>query len=277
MKLSAYKALLEECPRTAMIFDLTERFPRGPLAKLRPKHYEVTEREDWRGRIDRTVHDDAFVGGENGYDLFEIYELAKKGWWTSDLRALTTQVEGAGMGRQHMVCDENGDYQYNGVRQIFKDGPQLTRRLRTLEERLRRVRKIVEAKSKANLYGMSVGRMEKPVYLFADSEETARMQFDLMLKAAFVSGAERKAFHTGYRFTERGELNVDSRFHGPSHGPHEIMELNQACSAKLREINEARKTQIEELKIAIEAGEELAQMIDMFTINTCAQTFEGKA
>ena len=32
-----------------------------------------------------------------------------------------------------------------------------------------------------------------------------------------------------------------------------------------------------ELLTAIEASEELAQMIDMFTINTCAQTFEEKA
>lgn len=277
MKLSAYKALLVENPHTAMIVDLTERFPRGPKAALRPKHYEVTEREDWRGRIDRTVHDDAFVAGENGYDLFELYALAKKSWWTSDLRQLTTRIEDAGMGRRHMECDENGDYQYNGVRQIFKDGPQLTRRLRTLEERLRGVRKIVEAKSQANLYGMEVGRMQNPVYLFADSEATAQIQFDLMLKAAFTSSAERKAFHTSYRYTERGELDVNTRFHGPSHGPHEIMALNQKCTDKLREVNKERLAKIEELKIAIEAAEELAQMIDMFTINTCAQTFEEKA
>ena len=277
MKLSAYKALIEECPRTAMIFDLTERFPRGPLAKLRPKHYTVTERENWRGRIDRTVHDDAFVGGEFGYDLFTLYELAKKSWWTNDLHVLTTSVPDAGMGRKHWDYDESGNSVETGKRDLFKYGPQLTRRLRTLEERFRRVRKIVEAKSQANLYGMNVGRMEKPVYLFADSEETARIQFDLMLKAAFESGADRKAFHTSYRYTERGDLDVHSRFHGPSHGPHEIMELNQQCTDKLREINQERLAKIEELKTAIEAAEELAQMIDMFTINTCAQTFEEKA
>jgi len=277
MKLSAYKALIEECPRTAMIFDLTERFPRGPKAALRPKHYTVTEREDWRGRIDRTVHDDAFVGGENGYDLFTLYGLAKQSWWTSNLRDLTTSVPDAGMGRKHTERDADWNIVETGKRDLFKYGPQLTRRLRTLEERLRRVRKIVEAKSEANLYGMDVGRMEKPVYLFADSEETARMQFDLLLKASFESGADRKAFHTGYRYQEGGALDVRARFHGPSHGPHEIMELNQICSAKLREINEERRAKIEELKIAIEAAEELAQMIDMFTINTCAQTFEEKA
>ena len=81
----------------------------------------------------------------------------------------------------------------------------------------------------------------------------------------------------GYRFKDGGDLDVHSRFHGPSHGPHEIMDLNEQCSDKLREVNKERLAKIEELKIAIEAAEELAQMIDMFTINTCAQTFEEKA
>ena len=276
MKLSAYKALLEECPRTAMIFDLTERFPRGPLAKLRPKHYEVIEHESWRGTR-REVKDGAFVGGENGYDLFTLYELAKKSWWTSDLRDLTTSVPDAGMGREHTDYDANGEPVKNGKRQLFKYGPQLTRRLNTLESRLRTVRKLVEDKSQASLYGMSVGNMAADVYLFADSEEGAKVQYDLMLAAAFNSAASRKAFRTGYGYDEETGPTVRARFHGPSHGPHEIMEKNQACAAKLREINAERMEKIEELKIAIEASEELAQMIDMFTINTCAQTFEGKA
>ncbi len=273
MKLSAYKALLLENPRTAMIFDLTERFPRGPLAKLRPKHYEVIEHESWRG-THREVKDDAFVGGENGYDLFTLYELAKKSWWTSDLRDLTTSVPDAGMGRKHTTRDDEYNVVETGRRQLFKYGPQLTRRLNTLESRLRAVRKIVEQKSQANLYGMQVGRMEAPVYLFADSEATANIQYELMLKASFDSAGSKNAFHTGYRYSEDTGVAFDARFHGPSHGPHEIMELNQQCTNKLRSINEERKAKIAELLVAIEASEELAQMIDMFTINTCAQTFE---
>ena len=273
MKLSAYKELLKECPRTAMIFDLTERFPRGPLAKLRPKHYEVIEHESWRGTR-REVKDDAFVGGENGYDLFKLYELAKKSWWTNDLRDLETSVEGAGMGRKHYEYDADGNNVETGRRMVFKYGPQITRRLNLLESRLRAVRKIVENKSEANLYGLTVGSMDADVYLFADSEQGAQVQYDLMLKAAFDSAAKRKAFRTGYSYSEENGAQIRSRFHGPSHGPHEIMEKNQECSAKLREINLKRLEKIEELKIAIEASEELAQMIDMFTINTCAQTFE---
>ena len=276
MKLSAYKELLLECPRTAMIFDLTERFPRGPKAKLRPKHYDVIEHESWRG-VRREVKDGAFVGGEFGYDLFTLYELAKKSWWTSNLRDLTTSVPGAGMGRKHTDYDSEGNSVPTGKSQLFKYGPQITRRLNLLESRLRTVRKLVEYKSEANLYGMTVGNMEADVYLFADSEEGAKVQYDVMLKAAFNSAAERKAFRTGYSYDEVEGPRVHARFHGPSHGPHEIMEKNQECAAKLREINATRLAKIEELKIAIEAAEELAQMVDMFTINTCAQTFEEKA
>lgn len=277
MKLSAYKALIEECPRTAMIFDLTERFPRGPLAKLRPKHYTVIERENWRGRVDREVKDDAFVGGEYGYDIFKLYELTKRSWWTSDLRDLATSVPGAGMGRKHTEYGPEGNYVETGRAQLFKYGPQLTRRLRTLESRLRAVKKIVESKSEANLYGMQVGAMEAPVYLFADSRETAKIQYDLMLKASFNNACERGAFNKGWRYDETEGPEVNATFHGPSHGAHEIMELNEICSDKLRVLNEQRKKQIANLLIAIEASEELAQMIDMFTINTCAQTFEKKA
>ena len=276
MKLSSYKELIKENPRTAMIFDLTERFPRGPKAALRPKHYEVVETETWRG-THREVKDDAFVGGENGYDLFDLYKLAKKSWWTSDLRDLSTSVPGAGMGRKHTEYGPEGNIVETGRAQLFKYGPQLTRRLRTLEERLRAVKKIVESKSEANLYEMQIGHLPKPVYLFADSNATAMIQYELMLKASFDSAGARKAFHTGYRYNEESGVDARANFHGPSHGPHEIMELNQLCSSELRAENEKRKAKIAELLTSIEAAEELAQMVDMFTINTCAQTFEEKA
>lgn len=276
MKLSAYKQLLKESPRTAMIFDLTERFPRGPKAVLRPKHYEVIEHEHWRGNH-REVKDDAFVGGENGYDLFELYELAKRSWWTNDLVQLTTHIEGAGMGRIHHARDDQGNNVPTGLRQVFKSGPQITRRLRTLESRLRAVQKIVESKSKANLYGMQVGQLAERVYLFADSTETAKIQYELMLKASFDSAAVRKAFHAGWGYREETGVTVEARFSGPSHGPHEIMEKNQTLSLALREANKKRREKIAELETAIEAADDLAQMVDMFTINTCAQTFEEKA
>ena len=270
MKLSAYKALLAECPETAMIVDLTERFPRGPKAALRPKDYTVTEKE-YSWRVERTVHDDAFVGGENGYTLEQLHELTKKSWWSSSLDGLKTRVKDAAYGVEIRQRKESfGEYEGTGEYRMFKSGAMTTRRLRTLENRLRRVVKIVEHKSAHNLYSVSVGRCSKPVYMFADNEETARMQYDLLLSTAFNSAAARKGIDKGYSYNEE---SVDQRYHfsGPSQGVHEIMEHNEKFSSKLREENAARLAKIEELKEAILAAEELAQMVEMFTINSCAQ------
>ena len=269
MKLSAYKALLAECPYTAMIVDLTERFPRGPKAALRPKDYQVTEKfYSWR--TERTVHDDAFVGGENGYPLETLHELTKKSWWDSSIDQLRTRVKDAALGGE--IRRRNDDYEYVGTGEyrVFKYGAQTTRRLRTLKDRLRRVVKLVEQKSAHNLYAVSVGRCDKPVYMFADNEETARMQYELLLSTAFNSAAERKGIDKGYSYRDEP---VDQRYHfqGPSQGVHEIMEHNEVFTAYLREQNESRLAKIEELKGAIVAAEELAQMVEMFTINSCAQ------
>ena len=269
MKLSAYKALLAECPYTAMIVDLTERFPRGPKAALRPKDYQVTEKfYSWR--TERTVHDDGFVGGENGYPLETLHELTKKSWWDSSIDQLRTRVKDAALGGE--IRRRNDDYEYVGTGEyrVFKYGAQTTRRLRTLKDRLRRVVKLVEQKSAHNLYAVSVGRCDKPVYMFADNEETARMQYELLLSTAFNSAAERKGIDKGYSYRDEP---VDQRYHfqGPSQGVHEIMEHNEVFTAYLREQNESRLAKIEELKGAIVAAEELAQMVEMFTINSCAQ------
>ncbi len=270
MKLSAYKALLAECPHTAMIVDLTERFPRGPKAALRPKDYTVTEREyGWDDRIERTVHDDAFVGGENGYTLEQLHALSKKSWWSSSLENLKTRVKDAALGRDIRVRNDDYEFEPTGEYRLFKSGAQITRRLRTLESRLRRVVKIVEQKSEHNLYSVQVGRCRASVYMFADNEETAKMQYDLLLSTAFNSAAARKGIDKGYSYDDQ----VEQRYHfrGPSQGVHEIMEHNEQFSAKLREENAARLAKIEELKEAIQAAEELAQMVEMFTINSCAQ------
>jgi len=271
MKLSAYKALLAECPHTAMIVDLTERFPRGPKAALRPKDYTVTEREyGWNDRIERTVHDDAFVGGENGYTLEQLHALTKKSWWSSSLENLKTRVKDAALGREIRKPNEDYEYVPTGEHRLFKSGPQTTRRLRTLENRLRRVVKIVEHKSEHNLYSVHVGRCSKPVYMFADNEETARMQYELLLSTAFNSAADRKGIDRGYSYNDD---TVEQRYHfsGPSQGVHEIMEHNEKFTTSLRNQNAARLAKIEELKTAIIAADELVQMVEMFTINSCAQ------
>jgi len=269
MKVSAYKMLIHENKRNAMIFDLTERFPRGPKAKLRAKHYNKLN--EW-GANAHAPESDELIGGDLGYDLFELYALCKEGWWNSDLESLTTAIEDCGMGRQ--VWDYESRERKNEWH-IFKSGPQVTRRLRRLETRLREVRKRVEQKSNANLYSVRIGSLNQMVSMFGDSDEHVKMQYELLLKGGFEAAAETVLMTRGggYYSNDISECNFNAKFNGPSHGPHEIMAANQEFTTALQ----ARKTEmlnkIEDLKKAITAADDLCQLVDMFTINSCAQQF----
>ena len=266
MKVSAYKMLIHENKRNAMIFDLTERFPRGPKAKLRAKHYNA--KNEWGGNA-LAPESDELIGGELGYDLFELYELCKQSWWSSNLEEIYTKIEDCAMGPQ--VWDYEARERKNEWH-VFKRGPQITRRLRRLESRLREVRKRVEQKSNANLYGIRVGSLNQVVSMFGDSEEHVKMQYDLLLKGGFEAAAETVLMNRG-GWGETTECQIRTQFNGPSHGPHEIMAANQEFTAALQ----ARKTdmlnKIEDLKKAINAADDLCQLVDMFTINSCAQQF----
>ena len=268
MKVSAYKMLIHENKRNAMIFDLTERFPRGPKAKLRKKHYPTTKNE-WGGNL-LVPEGDELIGGELGYDLFELYALCKEGWWNSDLESMRTEIEDCGMGSQTYNYDSR---EFVKEWAIFKTGPQVTRRLRRLETRLRKVRDIVEQKSDSNLYSIKVGNLRQEVMMFGDSEEHVKTQYGLLLQAGFEAAADTELMSRGGYYENDDECRVHARFQGPSHGPHEIMEANQTFTEALK----ARKTdminKIEDLKKAIEATDDLCQLVDMFTINSCAQQF----
>jgi hypothetical protein len=269
MKVSAYKMLITENKRNAMIFDLTERFPRGPKAKLRAKHYNKTN--EWGGNA-LAPESKELIGGDLGYDMFELYSLCKEGWWSSDLEAITTKIEDCAMGLQ--VWDYETRERTNEWH-VFKRGPQITRRLRRLESRLREVRKMVEEKSNANLYGVQIGNMNQVVSMFGDSEEHVKMQYDLLLKAGFEAAADTVLMGRGgyYSSDSEGECRVNARFQGPSHGPHEIMEANQEFTKAIQVKKTNMLTKIEELKLAINACDDLCQLVDMFTINSCAQQF----
>tara|TARA_B100000212_G_C27382583_1_gene537760 strand:+ start:1240 stop:2073 length:834 start_codon:yes stop_codon:yes gene_type:complete len=269
MKVSSFKTLQLKDPRTAMIFDLTERFPRGPKAKLRAKHYKA--KDDW----DRNLHvptSDDLIGGELGYDLFELYDLCKENWWVSDLECLTVDIKDCAMGSQ-VYNYETRDYEKQWS--LFKRGPQITRRLRRLESRLRLVRKLVEEASNANLYAVRVGNLNQNVSMFGDSEEHVKMQFDLLLKGGFEAAADTVLMSRGGGYYGDGpdECSFNARFTGPSHGPHEIMAANQTFTTAMQAKKTEMLNKIEDLKKAITACDDLCQLVDMFTINSCAQQF----
>ena len=268
MKLSSFKTLQLKDPRTAMIFDLTERFPRGPKAKLRAKHY--TTKNAWGENLHVPTSDD-LIGGDLGYDLFELYELCKKSWWNDDLLTLTVDTQDCAMGDQY-YCRQTYSY-IEGKWSLFKHGPQVTRRLRRLESRLREVREMVEKKSSANLYEVRVGDMRQPLTMFGDSDTHVKQTYDLLLKAGFEQAADKQLMSRGGYYRQDNECQVGIRFKGPSHGPHEIMAENQQFVEKLRESQDQMRAKIAQLEGAIAAADDLAMMVDMFTLNTCAQQF----
>lgn len=264
MKVSDYKKLLVENPRAAMIFDLTERFPRGPLGKLRKKHYTMDQWGD-------TPVSEELIGGKLGYDMFTLYELSTENWYESNMAMITTTIESAAMGDQIMEFDHDKRVQVpTGRYRMFKYGAQTTRRIRRLESRLRAARRRVEEKSSANLYRMSISGTDGYVAIFGDSETHVRQQFDLLLAPAFKAGIPSGAIRTGY-YSNEEELRTHVHFDGPSHGAHEIMANNQEYVAGLAKQNADRAEKIKRLQEQITVTNDIMAMVDTFTINTCAQ------
>lgn len=261
MNLKSFKALQAENPELAMIFDLTERFPRGPKAKLRSKHYP-------KSYLD-TPESEYLIGGELGYDIYELYELTKKSWYHGQFQDYTTRVEGAAMGRTVYDYDAG---KYKQEWHLFKRGPQITRRIRRLESRLRRVRQVMAELNDRNLYQVHVGHHRTPVYVFGDSDEHATMQYNLLLKAGFEAAAQTGYISRGY-YGREGELSISARFDGPSHGPHEIMAKNQEFTTQVDKDIARLEKEIAQAKAKIAAAQDLKQLVNMFTINSCAQEF----
>lgn len=266
MNLKAFRALQVENPRAAMIFDLTERFPRGPKGKLRAKHYET--RNEWGAKL-HTPTSEALLGGDLGYDIHELYALTKESFYHGSFQGITTRIEAAAMGGQYYNRAMR-NYE-EGVYHLFKEGPQITRRIRRIEERLRGVVRTMREVSDRNLYELRVGAFSHRLTVFGDSEEHAKMQYELLLKAGFEAGADAGYVDRGWR--RDSALVPSPAFAGPSHGPHEIMEKNQQFVNNVEADIKRFEKEILKAQKKIEAAKDLIQLVNMFTINSCAQEF----
>ena len=263
MKVSAYKKLLIENPMYAMIFDLTERFPRGPKGKLRRKDYTTS--------VYGEPMSDALLDGDgNGYDMFTLYKLCKKTWYCDALNEMVTANEDCAMGdKQGSYNYETREYDYSGKFHMFKRGAQTTRRIRRLESRLRNVRAQVEKQSKKNLYQIQAGGLRTPISVFGDSEQHTLQQFDLLLRSAFEAAIPSGFVSTGYD----NEMRVHTSFMGPSHGPHEIVAANERFTESITARIAECKKKIKQMQDQIVAAEDLSAMVTMYTMNTAAQEF----
>ena len=270
MNLKAFRALQIENKTAAMIFDLTERFPRGPASKLRKKDYE--DGNGWEEPKSKKL-----IGGSLGYDIFELYALCDKSWWESDLMRLSTKSEGAAMGNPHYIKNDEGERVLAGTWNIFKHGAQCTRRIRRLQSRLREVKKMVERKSTKNIYEVRVGNMQSNVACFGQDEMGAKQTFDLLLSAAFNSAGDTGLFRKSQWGDRSEEMSVSTGYYGPAHGPHEILAMNTDFSNGLRSKMVEMESKIVEMKAQIVAAEQLAMMVDNFTLSTCAAFTEDKS
>ena len=265
MNLKTFRLLQQENPYAAMIFDLSERFPRGPKGKLRKKHYRRAD--TWSD----TWISDELLGGELGYDIFELYKVAKAGVGTWELCDFETTIEEAGMGHPRYEFDSDSRAKFIS-RKLFKAGPQTTRRANRLAERFSQVRTMVAQKSKKNLYNIRVGHESHDVVVFGDSEQHARMQYEMMLKAGFDAGTRAGFINAGWGAREEAPIRVIYR--GPSHGVHEIMAANQEYSKMIDNSVSKMELQIKELQDKIAAARDIQQMVDMFTLQSCAAAAE---
>ena len=266
MKVKDFKTLLHDDPRTAMLFDLTERFPRGPTSKLRNRDYmrdgEVLQ-AGWGSNTApylnqgvETAHGSPMTGG---WDPYLIFELPDSEWNVESLLAdLEVPIE-MGMGDAY--------YAKEGHAKLFKRGAQLTRRARRAANRIRMARKWVQENITTAVYKVSSGYYSNEgVYVHADSEEGARHQFELFMAGVFNEHTE------GMTDPE----NVRIRYVRPAQTPMELMALNQPFIDNYIKAIEKKRERIAQLQAEIEAMDTAHQVVNIYAINMVASWGTGE-
>lgn len=265
MKVKDFKTLLHDDPRTAMLFDLTERFPRGPTSKLRNRDYmrdgQVLE-NGWGSNtapylnvgVD-TAHGSPMTGG---WDPYRIFELPDSEWNVESILAELQVPIDMGMGDTWTAKE--------GHRKLFKRGAQLTRRARRAANRIRMAKKWVEANITTAVYKVGMGYYSRHgIYVHADSEAGALTQFETFMKGAFnehCPGYDENRIHVSYV--------------RPAKTPMELMMLNQPFIDDYTEMMRKKREQIELLRKEIEAMDTAHQMVNIYAINMVASWGTGE-
>ena len=269
MKVKDFKTLLVDDPRTAMLFDLTERFPRGPTSKLRNRDYmrdgQILE-NGWGSNLapylnegKATAHGSPMTGG---WDPYLIFELPDSEWNVESLlQDLEVPIE-MGMGDTY--------YAKEGHRKLFKRGAQLTRRARRAANRIRQAKRWVEANITTAVYKVDSGYYSREsIYVHADSVEGARHQFNLFMGGVFNEHTEG--------FSDPDRINVS--YVRPAQTPMELMALNQPFVDNYIKAVEKKRERILELQKEIEAMDTAQQVVNIYAINMVASwgTGEGES
>ena len=266
MKLRDYKTLLTTDPRAAMLFDLTERFPRGPTAKLRAHDYKTSDGEllskGWGSQeapyLNRGVESAQGSPMTGGWDPYEIYELQDSEWTLArELQNIEVANE-IGMGSDYCASE--------GMRALFKTGAQLTRRARRAAKRIREAKTWVQNNIGTAVYQVQFGWGSRDgIYVHADSEAGAMTQFELFMKGAFNT-------HCPSYEPERISIN----YIRPAKTPLELMALNQPFIDGYVASIEKKRKHIEKLQQEIEAMDMAHQVVNIYAINMVATWGTGE-
>ncbi|HIL06172.1 MAG TPA: hypothetical protein EYG17_09005 [Acidimicrobiia bacterium] len=263
MKLRDYRTLLSSDKNTAMLFDLTERHPRGPYGALRNKHYEP--HDSYYGNAGAVlallegVESASGSTATGGWDPYEVYELPDSEWNAqSFLQGLEVPL-GAGMGDSYH-CDD-------GKQRLFKRGAQLTRRAKRFAYRVRKAKEWVKENIGTAVYQVQLGGYgsTNAVYVHADNEEGAKKQWELFMETAFTEHCDE------YRADR-----VHITYTRPAKTPLELMSLNAPLQKSYRESVATKRATIERLQKEIEAMDMAEQVVNIYAINMVATWGTGE-
>lgn len=267
MKVSDYKTLLTSNRNAAMLFDLTERFPRGPTSKLRDRDYKTSDgtllSKGWGSNeapyLNRGV--DSAEGSEmtGGWNPYDIYELPDGDWQMESMLSGIEVPIAMAMSEATYMCTP-------GSAKLFKSGAQLTRRSRRAAKRVREAKRWVQENIGTAVYKISLGYgARESIFVHADSTNGAMKQFELFMQGAFNEHCP------GYDDGSR----VHVEYLRPAKTPMELMELNQPFINRYQEMVESKRLRILKLQQEIEAMDMTHQVVNIYAINMVASWGTG--
>jgi hypothetical protein len=288
LKLSDYKELLAENPKLAMLFDLSERFPRGPEANLRSHHYEASSDSYWDRHETRlskeklrgdkktpsviktcTVKKHGFCPVAYGYDVLELHTWFK-GNHMSDGYDFRSTIE-------KLLSTQNGFDQTRVEKMItaqflgWSKQATRTRRAKRIYLRISQLRRWVQENVTTAYYKVSMGYNIGDVFVHADSPGGAQTQYDLFLKPAIAEIEKHD------RNPRDGSYDVRYNEHALE-GPAGLMVKNSGFISKCDERVSALEEQIKTAQAKIVSLQLAKGMVDQYSANmTCSYEYEETA
>ena len=204
-----YKELLATNPKLAMLFDLSERFPRGPKANLRSHHYEGSHSGYYR-RHETQLNLEAILGDKKTVGVYENCKVEKYGfcavsygydvlklhaWFQKNRindqydfknaieRLVDTTYEAERSEAEQWVINQFMCYSKQGTR---------TRRANRISLRINQLKRWVEENVTTAYYRVGLSYRDGDLYIHADSEAAAQSQYELFSQASSCRGRKSR-------------------------------------------------------------------------------------